>query len=168
MTITSRMTRWGNLIHFVSPTDLVDAVQSGERLRAYCPIHGSDHQRSLSIDCSTGWGFCHSCHATVLLQSMASVMTSSQGNRDGQRSVQSRLANEASTLHLPMHPSRLRRVHNTASAPLWQQEEVVALSAAAPMMRAALISSRRAQLYLAERSLPPAVAQACGAGTGCR
>jgi DNA primase len=32
------------------------------------------------------------------------------------------------------------------------------------MMRAALISSRRAQLYLAERSLLPTVAQACGVG----
>ena len=50
MTITSQTTQRGKVIHLVSSSDLVDAVQSGERLRASCPIHGSDHQRSLSID----------------------------------------------------------------------------------------------------------------------
>ena len=87
MTITRHSTQRGKVIHLVSSSDLVDAVQSGERLRASCPIHGSDHQRSLSIDLGTGWGFCHSCHATVLVQPRASVIASGQGNRCGQRNA---------------------------------------------------------------------------------
>jgi hypothetical protein len=47
MTITSQTTRQGKVIHLLSLGDLVDAVESGQRLRAYCPIHGGDHQRSL-------------------------------------------------------------------------------------------------------------------------
>jgi hypothetical protein len=39
MTITSQTTRQGKVIHLLSLGDLVDAVESGQRLRAYCPIH---------------------------------------------------------------------------------------------------------------------------------
>ena len=167
MTITRRLTRRGTVIHLVSSSDLVDAIQSGERLRSYCPIHGSDHQRSLSIDSATGWGFCHSCHATVLVPSMASVNASSQGNRGEQHSTHRGFAYRASTIHLPvpsLHPHQTRQVHTEPSSSPWQQEEVAALTAVAPMMHEALVSSQRAQLYLAERALPLAVAQACGVG----
>jgi len=37
--------------------------QGGGRLRYYCPIHGSDRQRSLSVDARTGLYYCHSCKA---------------------------------------------------------------------------------------------------------
>jgi hypothetical protein len=40
----------------------------GARLRAYCPIHGSDHKRSLSIALegpNRGMGKCHACQAVV-------------------------------------------------------------------------------------------------------
>jgi hypothetical protein len=167
MTITSRTTRRGNAIHLVSSSDLKGAVSCGERLRAYCPIHGSDNQRSLSIDCATGWGFCHSCHATVLLQSMASIITSSQGNRDGQRRAQKGFADGASTGHLPvssLHSQLLRHVHTSTSFSPWQREELAALKTVAPVMREALVSSQRAQLYLTERALPAALAQACDVG----
>jgi hypothetical protein len=87
MTITRHSTRRGKVIHLVSSSDLVGAVQSGERLRVSCPIHGGDHQRSLSIDLGTGWGFCHSCHVTVLVQPHAPVIASSQGIRCEQRSA---------------------------------------------------------------------------------
>ena len=168
MTITSQTTQRGKVIHLVSFSDLVDAVQSGERLRASCPIHGSDHQRSLSIDLGTGWGFCHSCHATVLVQPNAPVIASSQGNRYGQRSANGGgFGDRASAEHLPVpsvRPYLLRRVRSTTSLPHWQQEEVAALIAVAPLMREALASSRRAQLYLTERALPPAIALASGVG----
>src|SRR5437773_12073186 len=106
MTITRHSTQRGNVIHLVSSSDLVEAVQCGERLLVYCPIHGSDHQRSLSIDCATGWGFCHSCHATVLVQPIASAIASSQGNRYGQHSAHSGFGDKASAEHL--HPSSVR------------------------------------------------------------
>ena len=168
MTITSQTTQRGKVIHLVSFSDLVDAVQSGERLRASCPIHGSDHQRSLSIDLGTGWGFCHSCHATMLVQPMASVIDSSQGNWYGQRRANGGgFGDRASAEQLPapsVRPHLLRRVRSTTSLPHWQQEEVATLRAIAPLMREALASSRRAQLYLTERALPPAIALASGVG----
>ena len=167
MTITQRLTRRGTVIHLVSSSDLVDAIQSGERLRASCPIHGSDHQRSLSIDCATGWGFCHSCHATILLNSMASFIDNGQGNRDEYHRTHRGFAAGASTVHLPVHSvhqHQVQWVHIETSSPRWQQEEVAALSAVVPLMREALVSSRRARLYLVERALPPPVAQACGVG----
>ena len=37
--------------------------QGGGRLRYYCPIHGGDRQRSLSVDARTGLYYCHSCKA---------------------------------------------------------------------------------------------------------
>ncbi len=168
MTITSQTTQRGKVIDLVSSNDLVDAVLSGERLRAYCPIHGSDHQRSLSIDLTTGWGFCHSCHATVLVQPIASVIASGQGNRYGQCSVSSgACCDEANTEHIlvsSVRPYLLQRERSATPLPHWQQEEVAALIAVAPMMRAALASSWRAQLYLTERALPPAIALASGVG----
>ena len=168
MSITSQKTRRGNVIHLVSSYDLADAVQSGQRLRAYCPIHGSDHQRSLSIDLGTGWGFCHSCQATVLVQPNAPVNASSQGNRSGQYSANGGVFGErASAEHLPVpsvRPYLLRRVRSVIPLPHWQREEVIALKAVAPLMREALAISRRAQLYLSERALPPASVLARGIG----
>lgn len=33
----------------------------GQKMRAYCPVHGGDHQRSLEVDLDTGRFFCHNC-----------------------------------------------------------------------------------------------------------
>jgi Toprim-like len=167
MTITRHSTQRGKVIHLVSSSELVDAVQSGERLRASCPIHGSDHQRSLSIDCATGWGFCHNCHATVLVQVMAPVIASSQGNGHGQHNAHSGFGDRAIAAHLPVpsvRPYLLGQVRSTTSLPQWQQEEVAALVAVAPLMREALASSRRALTYLNERALPPAIALSSSVG----
>jgi hypothetical protein len=75
MTITTQITARGKAIHRLSLEDLIDAVECGGRLRAYCPIHGGDHQRSLSIDRASGWGFCHCCHAVVLVESLNPLHT---------------------------------------------------------------------------------------------
>src|SRR5258708_40109126 len=88
MTITSQTTRQGKVIHLLSPGDLGDAVESGGgggRLRAYCPIHGGDHQRSLSIDPETGWGFCHLCNATVLVTPTGSGLVRGRAYSQAQR-----------------------------------------------------------------------------------
>jgi hypothetical protein len=168
MTITSQTTQRGKVIHLVSFSDLVDAVQSGERLRASCPIHGSDHQRSLSIDLGTGWGFCHSCHATVLVQLHASIIAGDQGNRCEQRCANGGgFGDTTSAGHRPVQsvrPYLLRQERSAIPHPHWQQEEVTALMAVAPLMREELASSRRAQLYLTERALPPAFAQTTDVG----
>lgn len=38
-------------------------THGGQRIRALCPFHGSDHQRSLSLDKSTGRFHCFACGA---------------------------------------------------------------------------------------------------------
>lgn len=41
---------------------------SGGRERYFCPIHGGDHQRSLSVDPETGKYRCHTCQASGTLR----------------------------------------------------------------------------------------------------
>ena len=167
MTITSQTTRQGKVIHRLSLDDLVDAVESGERLRAYCPIHGGDHQRSLSIERATGWGYCHCCHATVLLETMHPIGNGTRRTIPRRGYGSDTLAPPPCVDHLPPSPLRPvspRHVPSVPPIPSWQREEVAALSAVAPVMRASLTSSQRAQEYLHERGIPPAIA--CAAGIG--
>jgi len=168
MTITSQTTRQGKVFHRLSPSDLVDAVASGQRLRAYCPIHGSDHQRSLSIDASTGWGFCHCCHATVLVETGDPMIIGRGGSWDERRRADNDIRSPPSSI-APLLPSSsrpdpVRRVPSVTPLPSWQQDEVAALIAVAPLMRESLASSRLAQAYLGERGIPLAIAQAAGIG----
>ncbi len=168
MTITLQTTRQGKVIHRLSPGDLVDAVASGQRLRAYCPIHGGDHQRSLSIDSSTGWGFCHCCHATVLVETSDPMIVGRGGSRDEQRGADIK-ANSPPLCVDPLPTSSLRldpvrRVPPATTIPCWQQDEVAALMAIAPLLRESLASSRLAQAYLNERDIPPAIAHAARIG----
>jgi DNA primase len=145
MTITPHITSRGKAIHRLSLSDLIEVVESGERLRAVCPVHGGDHQRSLSIDRATGWGFCHCCHATVLVEALSSPLV---------------LANEGRSLRKRAGAGQ----RTTTITPGWQQAEVAALQAALPVMQEALASSRRAQRYLDERGIPLATAGVAGIG----
>src|SRR6266702_4335817 len=62
-------TRHDRHVQIISQWELRDPLSRGEYVRAYCHIHGSDHQRSLSINRRTGWGHCFNaaCEATVLV-----------------------------------------------------------------------------------------------------
>jgi len=168
MTITSQTTRQGKVIHRLSPGDLVDAVASGQRLRAYCPIHGSDHQRSLSIDASTGWGFCHCCHATVLVETSNPMIANREESRDERRRADNETRSPSSCIApLPsssLRPGSARSGRSATPLPRWQQEEVAALVAVTPLLRESLTSSEHAQAYLGERGIPPAIAHAAGIG----
>ena len=46
----------GKQVEIVLERELCQPVDMGEHVRAYCHLHGSDHQRSLSINKMTGWG----------------------------------------------------------------------------------------------------------------
>src|SRR5205085_4840701 len=63
------ITQQGRRIEVIFQSELCDPMNMGEYVRAYCHIHGSDHQRSLSINKATGWGHCFNatCDATVLV-----------------------------------------------------------------------------------------------------
>src|SRR5947209_9814656 len=145
MTITPHITSRGKAIHILSPGDLIQVVESGERLRAVCPIHGGDHQRSLSIDRATSWGFCHCCHATVLVEALSSSLVFA----DKSQALKKR---------------GVAGLHPATTTPAWQREEVAALQAVLPLMREALASSWRAGRYLDERGIPIASASAAGVG----
>jgi len=168
MTITSQTTRQGKVIHLLSPGDLVDVVESGQRLRAYCPIHGGDHQRSLSIDSSTGWGFCHCCHATVLVETSGTLIPDRGESRDERCRAENNTRSPPSYIApLPtssFRPDPVRSGRTAIPLPRWQQDEVAALIAVTPLMSEALTSSRRAQAYLNERDIPPAIAHAARIG----
>jgi hypothetical protein len=43
-------------------------TRSGGRERFYCPVHGSDQQRSLTVDPRTGHYHCHTCKASGTLR----------------------------------------------------------------------------------------------------
>src|SRR5260221_4206224 len=171
MTITSQTTRQGKVIHLLSPGDLGDAVESrggGGRLRAYRPIHGGDHPRPLSIDPETGWGFCHCCHATVLVTSTGSGLVGGQAYAHAQRNASSNIltfpprADHRSSP--PARPSLVQHIYPTTTSSRWQRGEVNALTTVTPLMRQALVSSHKAQGYLNERGIPLAVARASGIG----
>jgi Toprim-like len=162
MTITPQTTRSGKVIHLLSLHDLGEVAERGSlggRLRAYCPIHGGDHQRSLSIDPDTGWGFCHCCHATVRLRSTDATPSLFVGRRHDEHG-----RNAHTTRIIPFPGTTLSMRTRVATLPHWQQEEVAALSAIAPQMREALWTSRRAQAYLHARAIPLPLAQATHAG----
>ena len=161
MAILAHTTRHGKVIQMLSLDDLSDTVTNGTRLRACCPIHGGDHQRSLSIDTQSGWGYCHCCHATVLVRQLDS-------NRIGEV-YGSMISSRGSARHDNASGGRRYSYshglpRSTAVQPLWQQEERAALTALAPILRTALLTSWRAQTYLDERGIPLALAQAGGMG----
>jgi DNA primase len=134
--------------------DLPDLRQMGGRYRAGCPIHGSDHQRSLSIAAEgayKGFGRCFACQAEVVVREMnpaAAERLEALGAR-------------------PITPERLLRPiqrRHEAEAQPWQKEEVAALQELDGRMRAALVRSERARAYLEARAIPLAVAEAAGVG----
>ncbi len=156
--ITAVMTRQGKRIHVLSEHDLdltLSGSGSGERLRAFCPVHGSDHQRSLSIDAASGWGFCHCCHSTVLVEEYApdaaETLRRSEHPVDHTRGPPLPVGIRHP---LPEHPTRPRL---PVARPQWQCDEVAALEAAWPLMQEEL-ASWRASAYLDERAIPLEIA----------
>jgi Toprim domain len=153
MTIT---TQRGKVIEIILQTELRDPLDAGAHVRAYCHLHGSDHQRSLSIDKASGWGHCFNatCEATVLVAEWNPMLAN--------RLVEA-YAKRHSAAHSPSYMSTQRRSSGSIPAvvrpperlpPAWQQEEVATLLSLEEQMRAALVHSPRAQAYLEERRIP--------------
>jgi len=163
LTIT---TQRGKVIEVILQTELRDPLDAGAHVRAYCHIHGSDHQRSLSIDKATGWGHCFniSCDATVLVAEWNPALASRllgihARGRSAAHSCSGSSTPQRSPLRIPAvmrHPARL--------PPVWQQEEVATLLSLEEQMRATLVHSPRAQAYLEERKIPLELALAADVG----
>jgi hypothetical protein len=164
--MTTITTRQGKQIEVISQCDLRSPAISGAYVRAYCHIHGSDHQRSLSIQRSSGWGHCFNaaCGAVVLVA-------------EWNPSVAARLLHRrepGDMLSAPAFPRVLQQrlplavqpvlLHVTEPPQPWQQDELHALSHLDEQMTTALVRSQRAQAYLAARDIPLAVALETGVG----
>jgi hypothetical protein len=132
----------------VHEADLLSPIERGRHIRAYCHIHGGEHQRSLSINSKNGFGECFACHARVFVPEF---------NPDGE--MRKRGPITAASLLRPVAPKPLVE----ATPEPWQIEELQALSQAADRMRARL-DDDRPRAYLEGRGIPLDVAEAAGVG----
>lgn len=117
--------------------DLDRPILTGNgRIRAYCHLHGSDHQRSLSINPVTGWGHCFGCQARI----------------------------KVIDLHSGRPQEHQQAVPQTEppALPIRQQKEVRLLQQLVPLMREALALSWKPQAYVQERCIPLNLAWATG------
>src|SRR6266700_8004940 len=148
-------THHGKNIVILSQSELREPRTCGERVRAYCHIHGSDHQRSLSIQRSSGWGHCFnsSCGATVLVAEWNPSVAARLLHHHEQDSprIPSFPWLPSPRLPLALQPMLL---HVTETPQPWQQNELRALSRLDVQMETALAHSQRALLYLTERGIP--------------
>src|SRR5947209_7846641 len=159
-------TQQGRLIEILLQSELCDPVNMGEFVRAFCHIHGSDHQRSLSINTSNGWGHCFNaaCNATVLVAEWNPGVVQRlihlyyRGLSPGFSAAQQ---NQSPPRGAPPVSQPLL-LHPTSLPPQWQQEECAALLSLDEQMRAALARSKRAHAYLNERGIALEVAIASG------
>src|SRR5579859_6561063 len=157
-------TQQGRRIEIIFQSELCDPLNMGEYVRAYCHIHGSDHQRSLSINKATGWGHCFNaaCDATVLVAEWNPTLA--------RHLLQIHYLGLSQVSFSSYQPPRKRPLFRqqqlfappSKSPPRWQQEELSALLALDRQMQKALLQSRQALKYLEERGIPLEVARAAG------
>ena len=153
-------------IYIIFQFELRDPLTVGDYVRAYCHIHGSDHQRSLSINRRSGWGHCFNaaCEATVLVAEWNLGATQRLVN-SYYRGVPSLplFSTPLPAKKIPL-ATQLVLLFPPKAVPAWQQEERLALLSLDEQMREALGQSERAQAYLRERCVRLRVAQAAGVG----
>ena len=163
------VTHQGKRVEIMLASELCSPVERGAQVRAYCHIHGSDHQRSLAITRATGWGHCFNaaCGATVLV---------AEWNRPVAKRLLHMYYRGLTTAALPDYrPPVMEAKHRPSfiqpmllpppkAIPQWQQDERDALCALDNRMRRSLVDSPRARLYLRERGIPLRVALATGVG----
>src|SRR5947209_8432984 len=158
-------TQHNSPIQIISQWDLRDPLSRGEYVRAYCHIHGSDHQRSLSVNRRTGWGHCFNatCEAVVLVAEWNPRLAQRLQCMNEQE-VSIDVHSPGPTRKPPLSIIQPVLLLPSATPPQWQQEERQALLSLDGAMRKALVQSRRVRAYLHERGIPLEVAQACGVG----
>jgi hypothetical protein len=159
-------TQHGKNITILSQCELRDPRAGGEYVRAYCHIHGSDHQRSLSIQRSTGWGHCFNatCQATVLVEewnpTVAARLLHAREQR-GPDTLPPSFVFKSERLPLALQPVLL---HVPPQVPQWQQDEQRALLSLEKRLHRALMDSERTRAYLKGRGIPLSIALKTGVG----
>ena len=163
-------TKNGKIIDVLMESDLGDYRASGDRIRTYCPVHKGDHQKSLSINRSTGWGSCFnaSCKATVLIREFnpkdaEDLLRKYQpGAIESDPHAPEDVAEELEEDFEP-EPARTRKNPAARAAVSWQQDECGALLQQNDLLCQALFDYHladcwQAQAYLESRSIPLEIA----------
>lgn len=127
----------------------------GEWYRTYCPIHGSDHQRSLSIKAATGFGHCFSCEARVFVADFDPQIAT----RLQRRRYHSGSRHEPSHRTTPVYSQKLTLQD-------WQAQECQLLHTlqAKGALRLDRDAAWNAQAYLEARHIPLEIAIKAGVG----
>ena len=158
-------THQGKEIELLLQTELDDPIDAGDHVRAYCHLHGSDHQRSLSIDKASGWGHCFNaaCEATVLVADW-NLTLAKQLIRTHYQGLTARSSAYPTTRHESRQVAPTVVQHTTRVASTWQHDELAMHLSMQEYMRAGLVNSQRAQAYLEQRKIPLELALATGVG----
>ncbi len=139
----------------IGEDEIIDPRSSGGWIRAYCPVHGGDHQRSLSINEETGFGRCHQCGAQVLVREINPKAAANIAQRSHD------VTTGIIKVRDPKYITRRQSLPSTIQP--WQQKEIDLLRVAQPFMEKHLMDER-ARAYLAGRGVAIETAQLCHAG----
>lgn len=156
----------GKHIHIVSQRDLRSPVEVGDYIRVYCHIHGSDHQRSLSIRRSTGWGRCFNaaCNATVLVEEYNPVAVARLRGR-AVASYQAPLDDHCRREQAkPPLARQLVLLYPQKETMAWQREEATLLTSLSHTLRRGLVHTPKARAYLYRRGISLEIAISAGLG----
>jgi hypothetical protein len=158
-------TQQGKEIEILLQTELDDPIDAGEHVRAYCHLHGSDHQRSLSIDKASGWGHCFNaaCDVTVLVADW-NLTLAKQLIHTHYQGLTARSSVYSTTRHQSRQVTSTVVKHTARVTSTWQHDELAMLLSRQEYMRAGLVHSARAQAYLEQRKIPLELALATGVG----
>ncbi len=157
----------GKKIEVISQHELKDPQFCGEFVRAFCHIHGSDHQRSLSIRRATGWGHCFNaaCQTTVLVAEWnpkaANTLLHTAPYQHHSFPAHANDWQPDPKLPLAIQPVLL---HIPPKTQIWQQDELKILQQLEERFQVALTLSKRAYAYLRERRIPLQIAIDTGVG----
>lgn len=157
----------------VHVAELGETRQVGGHLRAYCPVHGGDRQRSLSVNPENGYGQCFACGAQTFTPEYADPDALArqewrQEYADRRASRRPRVRTAAELTRPPQGgkaeaASASKSTAKPADPAEWQREELLALQRLEERMRKRLHDDR-AQTYLAERGIPLEFAERAGMG----
>ncbi len=157
-------TQQGRRVTLLSWKELIDPLDSGLYVRAYCPIHQGENQRSLSIHRASGWGRCFnaSCLAFGLPGERSTILVV-EWNPEAATRLSSRKQIQLASLSLPS-PEQQNHIPSRLP-PQWQQTELAVLHHlyCTGFLRRALCHPW-AQAYLEARHIPLEVARTSGVG----
>ena len=127
----------------------------GDTYRTYCPIHNSDHERSLSINAKTGFGHCFGCEANVFVADFDPQTASRLQRRKPDTALPRQEYSQQST---SSHPKKQR---NAQEKPPEEWQLLSALQAQGAL-HLNLDTAWNAQAYLEARHIPVEIAHRVG------